>query len=83
MHYKLTANLSYTDVNFVSFQGRVPLYSQSYPKMYSVDHDLRNLPASWVLRLKACATIPAYSLHLIQNFFLQRISYKPIYCLTH
>jgi hypothetical protein len=48
---------------FFVFRDRVSLYSPGYPGTHFVDQaglELRNLPASasWVLRLKVCATTP-------------------------
>jgi hypothetical protein len=48
---------------FLVFQDRVSLYSPGCPGTHFVDQaglELRNLPASQVLGLKACATIPGF-----------------------
>jgi hypothetical protein len=49
---------------FFVFRDRVFLYSPGYPGTHSVDQaglELRNLPASASLGLKACATMPGES----------------------
>jgi hypothetical protein len=59
---------------FLVFRDRVSLYSPGCPGAHSVDQaglELRNPPASAsrVLGIKACATMPGYTLSLIARPF--------------
>jgi hypothetical protein len=68
------------------FRDRVSLYSPGYPGTHSVDQaglELRNPPASAsrVLGLKACATMPAGFLFLMELISLAvTMALKPDLC---